>query len=425
MKKSAASGLFNSSLLDKAFLRIARNDADVHDALMPFLKEAAKWEHLPKGWTQDSVKKFWDSLTGEVKHKVTKCMKEMEGKVDNTGAFCAALADVVDPGWRSRRAQIEEFLMNPEYASAECIEAVEKAMAPYMVEVPADELWAKLQQKMSLTKQAKKNDSVQWKPYTGRPLQLSTKEIQRADEQWTVTVRPQPNGKWMVAVVRVEGAKGYPWGPVAYVSDQKDISEITQQQLRMVSKMSQGGNMADSSRLRHKARDIEETWGPLLKESSGISNQIKDLDKKFGWNTPDRSSAILDWWWLSGGQVNRTGESLAVSKKKPDEPEGYYDNPAQSGHVSYLKAPSASRMFTRHKTPFAITEMLALIRAGVIIGPQTLKMIEELLKAEQISMPEAKKNLWDAIWADASSGKLFSPKFTYKWLYDVRNWSLD
>lgn len=65
---------------------------------------ASKWETLPKGWTQKSVEKFWDSLTGDVKHRVTKCMKEMEGKVDDTGAFCASLADKVDPGWRSRRA---------------------------------------------------------------------------------------------------------------------------------------------------------------------------------------------------------------------------------------------------------------------------------------------------------------------------------
>jgi len=63
---------------------------------------AAKWESMPKGWTDESREKFWNSLTGDVKHKVTKCMKEMEGKVSDTGAFCASLADRVDPGWRSR-----------------------------------------------------------------------------------------------------------------------------------------------------------------------------------------------------------------------------------------------------------------------------------------------------------------------------------
>lgn len=66
------------------------------------VKEAKKWQKLPKGWTDESLRKFWDSLTGDVKHRVTKCIKQMEGKVDDPGAFCASAADRVDPGWRSR-----------------------------------------------------------------------------------------------------------------------------------------------------------------------------------------------------------------------------------------------------------------------------------------------------------------------------------
>jgi len=55
-------------------------------------KESAKWENLPKGWTEDSLKKFWNSLTGDRKHRITACMKKMEGKVTDTGAFCGGLA---------------------------------------------------------------------------------------------------------------------------------------------------------------------------------------------------------------------------------------------------------------------------------------------------------------------------------------------
>jgi hypothetical protein len=64
----------------------------------------AAWESLPKGWTEASVKKFWSSLTGDVKHKVTKCIKKMEGGgLDDPGAFCASLADRIEgKGWRSR-----------------------------------------------------------------------------------------------------------------------------------------------------------------------------------------------------------------------------------------------------------------------------------------------------------------------------------
>jgi hypothetical protein len=66
-------------------------------------REAAKWKGpLPKGWDKGSRDKFWDSLVGDVKHKVTKCMEQMKGKVDDEGAFCASLADRADPGWRSR-----------------------------------------------------------------------------------------------------------------------------------------------------------------------------------------------------------------------------------------------------------------------------------------------------------------------------------
>ena len=51
------------------------------------------WEGgLPKGWTEDSLKSFWNSLTGDHKHKVTACMNKMKGKVDDPGAFCGGLA---------------------------------------------------------------------------------------------------------------------------------------------------------------------------------------------------------------------------------------------------------------------------------------------------------------------------------------------
>lgn len=57
--------------------------------------EADKWKTLPKGWTEKSVKKFWSSLTGDRKHKITQCIKKMSGKVDDPGAFCGGLASRV------------------------------------------------------------------------------------------------------------------------------------------------------------------------------------------------------------------------------------------------------------------------------------------------------------------------------------------
>jgi len=55
-------------------------------------KVAAKWETMPEGWTDESRKKFWKSIGGDVK----KCMKKMEGKVSDTGAFCASLKDRIE-----------------------------------------------------------------------------------------------------------------------------------------------------------------------------------------------------------------------------------------------------------------------------------------------------------------------------------------
>ena len=70
------------------------------ETVAAIIREAAqmradKWEDMPKGWTEESRKSFWNSLTGDNKHKITKCIKEMEGKVSDPGAFCGALASRV------------------------------------------------------------------------------------------------------------------------------------------------------------------------------------------------------------------------------------------------------------------------------------------------------------------------------------------
>ena len=74
-------------------------------------RSSNKWKGKPDGWSNESRSSFWESLTGDAKHKVTKCMSKMQGKVDNPGAFCASLRDRVEgKGWRSheRKARDEE-----------------------------------------------------------------------------------------------------------------------------------------------------------------------------------------------------------------------------------------------------------------------------------------------------------------------------
>jgi len=89
-----------------ALLRLAAADASIRGTILPMTRQADKWKSLPKGWDDASRKQFWETLTGDNQHKVTKCIKEM-GKpdtgIDDPGAFCGALADrVLGKDWRKK-----------------------------------------------------------------------------------------------------------------------------------------------------------------------------------------------------------------------------------------------------------------------------------------------------------------------------------
>lgn len=98
------------SQFDRTFIRLASADHTIKQPLVVLVRQAAAWDNLPKGWTQESVEKFWKGLTGEAKHKVTRCIERMSDKFDDPGAFCASLADKVDPGWRKRKAKMPDWL---------------------------------------------------------------------------------------------------------------------------------------------------------------------------------------------------------------------------------------------------------------------------------------------------------------------------
>ena len=96
-----------SSFADRGLVRLAESDAEIGAALAEQIRRANKWKSLPEGWTQESVESFWSSITGDAKHKVTKCIKQMGDKVDDAGAFCASLADkAVGKEWRSKGAAL-------------------------------------------------------------------------------------------------------------------------------------------------------------------------------------------------------------------------------------------------------------------------------------------------------------------------------
>jgi len=76
----------------------------------------AGFRRLPKGWTQASVKKFAMTLSKDMKGGpksegfFNKCVKKMEGKVDNPEGFCAAIKDEVYSStyWRGKDKPPEE-----------------------------------------------------------------------------------------------------------------------------------------------------------------------------------------------------------------------------------------------------------------------------------------------------------------------------
>jgi len=145
-------GFFNlRSATDMAFLKLARQEPEVRNFLTQSYKEAAKWEgKLPKGWTDESVKKFWDSMTGDVKHKVTKCIKEMEGKGVDPGAFCASLCDKVEgTAWRHEKRKA---------AARVAVRHLKKARKEVYVDVR--ELPAPIQKALREVKYGRKNIMV-------------------------------------------------------------------------------------------------------------------------------------------------------------------------------------------------------------------------------------------------------------------------
>lgn len=76
-----------------AFSMVTAGLAGVYRSDLNRMIEAEGWGTLPKGWTQESAKKFWTSLTGDVKHKITKCIKEMEGLTMQVRSVLVCLDD--------------------------------------------------------------------------------------------------------------------------------------------------------------------------------------------------------------------------------------------------------------------------------------------------------------------------------------------
>ena len=88
-----------------------------------------------------------------------------------------------------------------------------------------------------------------------KSVRLTPKEVSRADNGYTVVVRPQDKGGYMVAVVKVDGQVGQPMGRAftQYVDDKSEIASATKEVVRMLSKLGYPGDMGDATRDRWKS----------------------------------------------------------------------------------------------------------------------------------------------------------------------------
>jgi hypothetical protein len=87
--------------LRKSVVKLAHDKPELRRHLVPLLKEAKGWSKLPKGWTEESLKKFFTTLTDkEPDHPWTACYDKIKGKVDNPEAFCGSIKSVaIQKGW--------------------------------------------------------------------------------------------------------------------------------------------------------------------------------------------------------------------------------------------------------------------------------------------------------------------------------------
>lgn len=98
VKKPLFKGYDKNIFPPKSNMKESENqDASVFNVVpkLSMRKEKIKtgaWETKPKGWTGKSLKSLWNSLGGSV----SSCMKKMEGKVKDAGAYCASLERKVE-----------------------------------------------------------------------------------------------------------------------------------------------------------------------------------------------------------------------------------------------------------------------------------------------------------------------------------------
>ena len=111
-------------------------------------------------------------------------------------------------------------------------------------------------------------------PEDAKHIRLQSKEISRADNGITIIVRPQSEGGYMIAAVRIEGESGVLLGRAftEYVDDKNEIAGAAKEVARWLSKMNIG-EMGDAS--RHRNNDSNDVIISEAAKKKPVGKKVK------------------------------------------------------------------------------------------------------------------------------------------------------
>jgi hypothetical protein len=154
---------------------------------------------------------------------------------------------------------------------------------------------------------------------TAKTIRLTPKEIQRADSGYTVVVRPQADGGYMVAAVKVEGQNGLELGRsmTRFVDDQGQIPEAVKDVVRWMDKMGIPGDMGGASRERVASNDVASILDFLFNGLEHTSNDHEAVKELMGWGySKDLSEDLVQSWYKA--RLHTIANPMTLQTKAED-----------------------------------------------------------------------------------------------------------
>lgn len=86
--QKSVSEVANQQTNPEDLIQKAKTGEDVEEVNVPSVVGMAGWDSID----QEQAKRYWSKITASAPHKITACIKAVEGQVDNPGEFCGLLA---------------------------------------------------------------------------------------------------------------------------------------------------------------------------------------------------------------------------------------------------------------------------------------------------------------------------------------------